>query len=306
MTAENKLSRRQLFKKLAIPLGMATLELSGLLALFLSDRSKVNPTDTVVKPTDSPPKKLMIEPTFPLKEIAEKNLAVKESGSFFTNDIVTTWTNLTDSHFIEKSAKDIFLYFEKLQSRMAKIPYVINEITYTNFSITKTKASDRLFLILPEEVTMPKYQNDQNFETPSLTYTLDGGKKHISYIRINSSRKTLPKSATYDNETEDANLKFLIEACQSSIKVTGDSEGLDTLGQEIVCNSLAIAVFIKQKGMSFSDYTNWASDVTIGPTPKEQYPLMVIPEEEYNNIPEIENAIEYPKVQFKTSRTPID
>jgi|GEM_PF-3679698 len=307
MESEKRISRRQFLKRLAIPIGMATLELSGILALFLSDKTRINSNDIPTPtPVSKPPERLKIEPTFPIKEISEKNLTAKETGSFIQSDIATTWANLTDNHFIEKKAKDVFLYFETLSERLKELPYIINNITFTTFKLEKTKANSRLFLILPEEVSMPKYQNDPNYETPALTYTLEDGKKHLSYIRINNSTQNLPESAAYKNEIEDANLKFFIESCQSSLKVKGENEGENVFGQEIVCNSLGIAFLLKQSGISYKDYEKWASDVTIGPTPKEQYPLMVIPKEEFENIPRLDFVIVKKTAEFKTSRTPID
>lgn len=179
------------------------------------------------------------------------NRTVNEVTTFGNNTVF----NFSDGKFNPEQAGNI-LEFNRQLAESGKLnfsyPYKNEVITFTS---KPRNIKDGLLFIIPIDAPYPywvvgKYPNGQ----PPLAVTNTGLDELISYIRVPNK----PAGKTMNlNNIALANNAIMTELCHWGVSVStnfGQVEGVEMLGQEIVCNTLGKAFEERLIGKSHSQY----------------------------------------------------
>lgn len=213
-----------------------------------------------------------------------ENYQILSKGEFATDRTYTKWFNLSKMDLNPNIALAAFRYFEGVGKNQKVIRYPDGNQSIP-FGLNQRPRTERVLFFIPQDAPSPNWPNISFTATTTGRFT---GGPYVTFVRIPNSEKDLAPSLVFRTPESAANKAFAIEACQSSVLVGSVSTEAAKLGQEIVCNSWGIAFTIKQRGIKFEEYKNWAKGVLIRQDPKSpSYPLYVLSEQEYSQIPKI-------------------
>lgn len=239
------------------------------------DRRNPTPT-TAAKPTQEP------EITNYYPEL--KNYQVLSKGEFTTSRTRTKWFNLSAMDFDPQTAITTFTFFESLGKRQEPINYLFSNQNIP-FWLDQRPKTERVIFLIPQDAPIPNW--DYVFSRATTTDRFTNG-PYVTFVRVPTTEKDLTPSLMFTTPALAVNKAFSIEACQSSLMISSLTTTVANLGQEIVCNSYGPAFTLKQTGLTFDKYQSWAKDVLISQDPQSpSYPLYVLSEQEYNQIPKV-------------------
>lgn len=219
-------------------------------------------------------------------------LTVWETSQLNTERSLTKYFNLSSAHFDPAAARETIEYFEKLAASEKSLLYQFRG-EFGPFSLGLKPRTQRVIFLVPERVPTPPWPNVAS--TAATTGIFEGG-PYVSFVRIYNRQEDLPASRVFTTIEKAANKALVVEICQSSIQVSSLTAEVANLGQEIVCNSWGAAFALKQDGFAYSQYTKWARTTSIRANPQSSsYPLYVVTEPDYRQIPKIGAIIKIPR-----------
>lgn len=249
----------------------------------------IGPTVTVIESGESDQLPIVElatnHPEIDLYYPALKDYPVFSSGELTTDLTHTRWLNLSALDFNPALAKTTFEFFEDLAKKGKMVNYQIGARDIPLSPAPKPR-KERVIFLVPQEPPKPWPNAAQNASTTGI---FDG--PYVTFVRVNDERNLRP-SLMFTSIALAANRLFAVETCQSSITIYSLSPEIANLGQEIFCNSYGSAFTIKQMEIPYERYYSWAREVLIRQDPQSPYfPLYVLSEQEYGQIPVIEFAI---------------
>lgn len=246
------------------------------------------PTIPTVKPTTTPSVEPTQEPEITSYYPELRDYPILSKGEFATDRTHTKWLNLSKMGFNPNIALITFRYFEELGKSQKIISY-LNGNQSIPFGLNQRLRTERVLFFIPQDAPSPNWPNISF--TASTTGRFTGG-PYVTFVRIPNSGRDIAPSLVFTTTEAAANKAFSVEACQSSIQISSLTPEVANLGQELVCNSYGVAFASKQTGLAFDKYQSWAKDVLIRQDPKSpSYPLYVLPEQEYNLIPQVGQSV---------------
>lgn len=282
--------------------GGLTVAALGAFAEVLGCISQPNPADIPRTPTVTPAEKT-ITPILPTVTIVESAVSYPEidlyypqlrnyqefgHGEFNTGYTSTKWFNFSRMNFDPDLATATFKFFEDLgrSQRLIGYPYGQQSIP---FFLNERPRTERVLYLIPQETPPPNWPDIAYTASTTGQFT-DG--PYTTFVRIFNTDNDIPPSFVFTTAELSANKAFAVEACQSSLQVLSLTPDTAGLGQEIICNSWGPAFTLRQMRIGFRDYTTWAKDVLIRKDPfSPSYPLYVLNENEYDEIPVVGMAI---------------
>lgn len=215
---------------------------------------------------------------------------LRNRGKIKTPFSQSEYLNFTSANFNPEIAEEIITYFESIARKNWLIQYHLNNNS-TPFLLQNKPGNQRLIFIVPESAPAPKWRDLSRVGTATTTGMLER-RPHITFVRAVDTEDNLPPSLVFNTPVAASSKAFSVEACQSSISVSSINPDIANFGQEIICNSLGEAFSLKQQEFPYERYKNWAQEVLIRKNPNSSsYPLYVLREEEYSQIPTIGHAI---------------
>lgn len=213
-----------------------------------------------------------------------ENYPLLSNGEFSTSRAHTKWFNFTKADFNPAIAKATFEFFEELAKKSPVLQYSLGNQNIP-FILNAKSRTNRVIFIIPDNAPLPANWEDPANEG-STTSIFDG--VYVTFVRFHDSNATIPLNPSFNNTKLAFSKVFNVEAFQSSILVSSANTQLANLGQEITANSYGPAFTAKQMLVSYSDYATWAKGTQIRRDSQSPwYPLYVLPEEEYQELPAI-------------------
>ena len=220
-----------------------------------------------------------------------KGIVPTDHGVIETNDTSTEWFNYSERRFNSTAAHEALVYFERLSRSNEVIQYRFSDVVMQISIEPRPKTGRLIFIVsgsrpLPKWIT-PPYSTATRlyFDTPSekaipsitVVTALDRGKRETG------TRFGTPAALNTHN--------FLVEACQSSLRIRTDNPNFETFGQEIICNSLGLSTSLKSQKASYQEYKDWARNVAIIDHNNVPQPFYMLSENQYTDIPIFVNII---------------
>lgn len=208
----------------------------------------------------------------------------------FTTDLETINRTI---HFFDytavvnpKSLQDVFTFFDTEIPDFSKQQFVYTpgKTAPISFWLKPKPPKETFYAVIPEYAPTPNWVGtspvaaSHGFTDAYVSYVKVTGNSHPTSPIINTPELYLTKS-------------IVVEAIQTSIthEATGVNKSKATananLMQEISPNSLAYAVIGRMQGLPYSEYEKLAQLITIGPNKRDSYPLWIVPQSLYTQIP---------------------
>ena len=179
-------------------------------------------------------------------------------------------------------------YFEKLAGKRDLLMYQFSGHSIPLLLGLKPRTNRVIFLIPPQAPT-PDWQTDVSW-TASTTGIFKNG-PYVSFVRAYNEQQ-ISSSTVFTTIDKAANKALAVEICQSTIQVSSSTTEMANLGQEIFCNSWGAAFTLRQYGLTYDQYAQWAKTTLISANPQSpSYPLYVLTESDYQQIPNVGTII---------------
>lgn len=209
------------------------------------------------------------------------NFLLKESGEFNTNTGRVRWLNFAEFGFKPQLAEEIFRHFEKWPTRFPSIKFELKGQTNTAI-LTRRPTKNRTLYLIPENVPVPSWWGNNlshDAGTKVFGYT-SGDQEAVTIVRVFKPVQSFSNNEINKAIAADSYHNLVTEACQSSLRL--DAPNIDPKQlQEMFCNSVGIASFMRLYGYSYELYTRLASSTPmIGPN-NQQIPYLVFSQREY-------------------------
>lgn len=217
-----------------------------------------------------------------------KEYPILAKGEFTVGHIPTKWFNFSGMTFDPVEAAATFDFWERLGSSQRRLSYQFGG-QIIPFFLSEEPKKDRILFFIPQNAPPPNWSGRNN--TASTTGLFDNGPL-LTFIRIPDSGKDITPDKVFTTAESVANQRFLVEVCQSTVYVRSLSIPLANLGQEIICNSYAIAFSLRQRHVPFTNYQALAKEITISKDPQSlPFTLYMLSEQEYSQIPTINQSL---------------
>lgn len=219
-----------------------------------------------------------------------RGIVPTDHGAIETNYTSTKWFNYSGRKFDSDVAREALGYFEKLSRSSEVTQFRFSDVVMQILMEPRPKTK-RLMFIVSEGRSVPEwarpyltatrlyFNNPSEEDIPSLTVVtvLDRGRGEAG------TRFGTPAIFNTHN--------FLVETCQSSLRVRTDNPDLETFGQEIICNSLGLSASLRSQKATYQEYRDWARNASIRDHNSVSQPLYTLSESQYNAIPMLANII---------------
>lgn len=212
----------------------------------------------------------------------------RAQGKFRVGRSEITWINhSSDFNFFQDAAAAIFTYLSDFQTRLPRLTMTI-EGTDFQLNLRQRPNIARKIYLIGQQHLMPSWWLNLPENKIAVTKTLgrgDGTEEAFSVVRV---QKTIPIGSTAEIHlamNTDPNGQFVIEAGQSTIAFVGADERSNDVAQEIFCNTLGIAYFLKQRGLSYQLFLTFVTGTKIPLPGLDNTFYYSLPSDEFQRLP---------------------
>lgn len=211
-------------------------------------------------------------------------LVISERRILKINSDYVDWINASNDKLNLDAFSAMITFLQQLSSKDIKLIYS-NSGVNLDLSVRPRTRNRRYWLLLPETAQKPAWAHNDR-ATLGNGFTLENDNASITFIKIVESDSEFTRSLIFTTRRQNVSKTVNTEACQSWIDVTDKNPQSTHTGQELVCNSLASAMTLRQSGKSYPEYTGLMRSTTmyIG---SERLPFIIIPDTVYNSIPNV-------------------
>lgn len=273
---QKSLIRNKNFQRLVAAVGV-TVALTAITACSQEKHEKPFTPTPIVQSAERYPEIGLYYPSL-------TNFAVRETGQTNTERSSTKWLNLSSANFDSSIASKAIDYFENLARSRKDFIYQFSGQSIPLVPDVKPRTNRVIFLI-SQQAPNPDWP-DAAYTAATTGFFKDS--PYVSFVRVYDVQQDIPQSKVFTTTEKEANKALAVELCQSIISLRSITTEMANLGQEIFCNSWGAAFTLRQYGLNYNQYTQWATAISISPNPKSpSYPLYVLTKSDYEQIPNI-------------------
>lgn len=214
-------------------------------------------------------------------------LEVIDEGKFVTNPKGTNterWFNFSDMPFNFEAAQLAAGFFEGMASAKEIIEHNLNGQP-VNFLIQPMSGSERVLFIVPWKTPPPSTFGIQPGDLPAAATTRAEDGTWTSYVRVPDTIEDVTGNPAIFLTIEEVASRFLIDQlAASTFDVYSSDANLVPIARGLVNRSIADAFTLRQMGVSWEDYRDWAEGQSLDEG--KTIPIMVFSENFYNSIPQ--------------------
>lgn len=211
----------------------------------------------------------------------------KAQGRFKIGRSEITWINHSDFNFFQDAASAVFTYLSDFQTRLPRLTMTI-EGTDFQLNLRQRPNIARKIYLIGQQHLMPSWWRGIPAERFGITRVLarsDQNEEAFTVIRVQQPAQIKSPDEIHLAINTDTNVIFVTEAGQSSISFSGADSRVVELAQEIFCNTLGIAYFLRRAGFNHQQFLSFATGTPISIPDiswTSYYPLL---KEEFEKIP---------------------
>lgn len=209
------------------------------------------------------------------------NFPLKELGEFRTNTGRVRWLNFADLGFKPQLAEEIFRHFEEWPTRFPSIKFELQGQT-TTATLTRRPTRDRILYLIPENAPVPSWWgNNLSHDAGTKVFGYaSGDQEAVTIVRVFNPIESFSNDEINKAIEADSHHLLVTEACQSSLRL--DALNIDYRQlQEMFCNSVGLAAFMRLHGYSYELYTRLASLTPMIVPNNQPTPYLVFSRREY-------------------------
>ena len=238
-----------------ITAGAILLPLGGQ-ACAQSNHESAGPTNSIGATLEKPESEILFESLYP--EFKKLGIQARETiyidPEYTDSDVPTEVVNYTDFKLDTKVINEFYRIFEFYAGERLEMPGGLGDPNQKIIVTGTNNSKVRSFIFIPENAPRPFEDRLPREETSAATLSIEG--LEFSFVRVQPS--DFEGFKTYQ---ENTTLSAATEVCQQLLHATlvdasGQEidEGMIKFSQEVICNSLGIAVASKALGYSYSQY----------------------------------------------------
>ena len=148
------------------------------------------------------------------------------------------------------------------------------------FAFSSRAFRERVLFIIPPEAPSPDWEG----VSPDASTSYRFPEKYVTFVRTPSGGE-LPQRAVFRTFSQIAQKRFRTEACQAILMIQSRNLAQAAFGEEIICNSWAIAATFRDSGVSPDDYQGSAREISIGQSFESLHTAYLV--KDYAEIPPV-------------------